>query len=812
MNLKHHDETESRLTAYAFGELEGAERVAMDAAVADDPLLAMRVAELRAFADELGAALADEPAPTEYDDVPVFGLSPGPGQASPGPAGGAPRARGRMLRFPASAWAAAGMAAAAAIAVMFWANKTERTADPRGAGEVVVVRPPSETGDDTLRSTPAPLPTPAPGLAGPYAMRNPEEPPAPTQKAGPIPPMENDPADKLGVPGPIENPPTTDLAATVPEPAPAAPGAPAPLDIPVLVASSPSRATPGDVRAMLDRGRGLYAAGDLAEAIATFETVHKLDARNREAIYFTARIAQEKARALGGGRVRWDGRRPVAQGQPNLAPIVAPRRASSPVRPRAGPVTPLEEAFFVSAKSTPVSTFGADVDTASYPAVRRMVRNSRGRMSPPFGMDLQQVRIEELINYFPYRYAPPEAPAGIDPEEPFAAHLAVASAPWAPDHRLVRVAIKAVDLAPEDRPPANLVFVVDLSGSMGAFGGLDLVKVALAQLVERLRPDDRVAIVGFAGKSGLVLRSTPVERRDVILSAIGRLSPGGGTNGESGIEQGYAIAQEHFAPEKVNRVVFCTDGGFNMGATERARLIELIREKARGRVFLTVLGFGMSTPDGDERLEALADNGDGVYGFVDSVAEARKLLLDEIGGTLSTVAKDVKIQVEFNPDLVSSYRLIGYENRALDRARFKDEATDAGEIGVGHSLTALYEVDPARGRVRKRVFASAAEKEAAERLLTLRIRYKTPRDEKTRSQEFTVADEGRDFEDADEDFRFAASVAAWGMLLRGSSYSGGATFESVLDWAGKCRSYDPGGYRTEFLELVKDSRRLIDPR
>jgi Ca-activated chloride channel family protein len=804
----------------------------MDVAVAEDPLLAMRVAELRAFGDELSAALENEPElDAETAEVSAFsGDSRAQGAASEAHAAARVEPRGRVLRFPVVAWVAAGIAAAAGIAVVFFAGRGERPLGPREAGEVATAGSPIEE----IAAAPGPArpftPTSEPGPVP--AVSTPEEPRVvknnteqfPSKDLAPIVPAEmrvaTDPALEGGM-----------AVATAPEtpsssPAVSAGGTPAPVAIleepklptvPVVVAAAASseESQGGDVRAMLSRARSQYASGDIAAAAATFEAVRKLDSRNREATYFSARIAQEQARAVGGRRAVWNGRRYPSEGRFVAATGVGPRPSVPSPTLRTGrsvgPRTPLVESHFVPARSNPVSTFAADVDTASYSSIRRILRTSRSRLMLPHEMSRQDVRIEELINYFPYRYTPPSASEGIDSQEAFAAHLAVASAPWNPDHRLVRVALKAIEAVPEERPEANLVFVIDLSGSMGVGGGLDLVKPALLQLVDRLRPEDRVAIVGFGREAKVLLSSTRVERLSAIKSVIQGMRLGGATNGEAGIEFGYQIAQEHFSAEKVNRVIFCTDGGFNVGATQETQLLRLIREKARSRVFLTVLGFGMSMRGSDERLEKLANNGNGVFGFVDSVSEARKLLVDEIDGTLATVAKDVKIQVEFNPALVSSYRLIGYENRALEKDGFEDAAVDAGEVGFGHAVTALYEIDPARGGVRKRVFASAEEKAAAERLLTLRIRYKSPRDEEARAQEFSLADAGRDFEDADEDFRFAAAVAAWGMLIRESSYAGGANIDAVREWAEECLGYDPGGYRREFLELVKESRWLTNP-
>ena len=377
----------------------------------------------------------------------------------------------------------------------------------------------------------------------------------------------------------------------------------------------------------------------------------------------------------------------------------------------------------------------------------------------------------------------------------------------------MRIGLKGAELGSEGRPPANLVFVLDISDSMEGRQSLPLVKESLLQLVGLLRPDDHVAIVNFSGKARLALPSTSMKEDAKILAAIKELDTRGATNAEAGIRLGYEMAQEHFRPEEVNRVILCTDGIFASMTRDHRPMHELVREKARGRVFLTVLGFGEHTPRGDRNLELLADKGDGVYHFVDSQAEARKILLEDIDGMLATIAKDVKVQVRFNPARVASYRLIGYENRALGDGDMDDAAVDAGEVGVGHAATALYEIEPSGERVRKRSAGASSIIPEEDRLLTLKISYKEPFDEtgEARVQEFALGDADVDFKDADEDFRFAASVAAWGMLLRESPYKGDADLDDVRRWAKDSLGDDPGGHREEFIELVKNSRSSSAP-
>jgi Ca-activated chloride channel family protein len=446
----------------------------------------------------------------------------------------------------------------------------------------------------------------------------------------------------------------------------------------------------------------------------------------------------------------------------------------------------------------PLSTFSIDVDTASYSNVRRFLMS--GRLPPR-----DAVRVEELINYFPYRYAPPKG------DVPFAAKLEVASAPWAPEHRLVRIGLKGREVSMAERRPANLVFLIDVSGSMNSANKLPLVKESLRLLVERLRPDDRVAIVTYAGSSGLALPSTPASKKNEILASLDNLQSGGSTNGAMGIHLAYDIAKANFVADGgINRVILCTDGDFNVGVTDRAELVRLVEEKAKSRVFLSVFGFGMGNLK-DFTLEALSGKGNGAYGYIDSRREAEKVFVEQVEGTLVTIAKDVKIQVEFNPAKVASYRLIGYENRMLAKEDFNNDAVDAGDIGAGHTVTALYEVVPvgAGAGVDPLKYQKAGEivrKPAlSEELLTVKIRYKAPEGEVSRKQEFPLVDGGIGFAKADGEFRFAAAVAAWGMLLRDSPHKGSATFEQVIAWAGDGLGDDTGGHRAEFVQLVRRS-------
>jgi len=464
---------------------------------------------------------------------------------------------------------------------------------------------------------------------------------------------------------------------------------------------------------------------------------------------------------------------------------------------------------FVAVATEPLSTFSIDVDTASYANVRRFLNEGQ---RPP----RDAVRVEELVNYFPYRYA---APTGKD--VPVAAHLEVAEAPWAPAHRLVRIGLKAREVAEASRPSANLVFLLDVSGSMEDANKLPLVKQSMQLLVNRLRPDDRVAIVTYAGASGLALPSTPVSRASEILGALDRLTSGGSTNGAMGIQLAYDIAKANFVAGGVNRVILCTDGDFNVGTTSEGELVRLIEEKAKGGTFLTVLGFGMGNYK-DGTLEKLADKGNGNYGYVDSAAEARRLLVEQAGGTLVTVAKDVKVQVEFNPARVAAYRLVGYENRLLRKEDFANDKIDAGDMGSGHTVTALYEVVPVgEGDAAtlsgpgveplkyQRPAGSTIAASGSPELLSVKVRYKEPAGQESRRLEFPLVDRGATWALASEDFKFAASVAAFGMVLRESPHRGTATLAEVRRWAADGMAADVGGYRQEFLGLVDRAATVV---
>ena len=468
---------------------------------------------------------------------------------------------------------------------------------------------------------------------------------------------------------------------------------------------------------------------------------------------------------------------------------------------------------FVRVGDDPRSTFSIDVDTASYANVRRFL--GQGTRPPK-----DAVRIEELINYFSYDYPQPHG------EQPFSISLEVAEAPWRKEHRLVQVGLKGREVREEKRPSSNLVFLIDVSGSMRPSNKLPLLKKSMRMLVNRLTENDTVAMVVYAGASGLVLPPTTGDQKSVILHALDHLQAGGSTNGGAGIELAYKCAVDSFIRGGINRVILATDGDFNVGITNQGDLIRLIEKRRQSGVFLSVLGFGMGNLK-DANLEKLADKGNGNYSYIDSEREARKVLVEQMNSTLVTIAKDVKIQIEFNPERVQAYRLIGYENRVLAHQDFNDDRKDAGEIGAGHTVTALYEVvpagidmnvpgvDPLRyqpSAERARIEADRVEKAPhGNELMFVRLRYKRPDGESSRLIEIPLVDRNHRFSDSSRDFKFAAAVASFGMLLRDSSYRGDASLDAVLNWALAGKGEDPHGYRQGFLKLVIQAQSLELP-
>lgn len=461
------------------------------------------------------------------------------------------------------------------------------------------------------------------------------------------------------------------------------------------------------------------------------------------------------------------------------------------------------ENSFINALQNPKSTFSIDVDTASYSNVRRML-NEGSR--PPAGA----VRIEELINYFRYDYPAPSS------EHPFSVTTELAQCPWQTGHQLVRIGLKGKEIEQENRPPANLVFLLDVSGSMNNPNKLPLVKSAMRLLVENLDEQDRIAIAVYASASGLVLPSTPANESAKILAAIDQLDAGGSTNGGQGIQLAYNTAEKNFIDGGINRVILCTDGDFNVGTTSQSELVKLIKKKASGNVFLSLLGFGTGNLN-DSTMEKLADHGNGNYAYIDSMLEARKTLVQEMGSTLITIAKDVKIQVDFNPARVDSYRLIGYENRLLANEDFEDDSKDAGEIGAGHTVTAIYEIVPTGTMANTRVdspsrFVESKIREDAnpDSILFVNLRYKEP---ESNQSKLILAPLDHPLSapvpEVEGDFKFVSAVAAFGMKLRESAHSGDADWDWIIETATTSQGVDADGFRNEFIGLAKRARMIL---
>lgn len=456
----------------------------------------------------------------------------------------------------------------------------------------------------------------------------------------------------------------------------------------------------------------------------------------------------------------------------------------------------ISENNFKSVKDYPLSTFSIDVDTASYSNVRRMINNGQ-EVNP------DAVRMEEMINYFKYDYKKPAE------GEPFSINTELSDCPWNENAKLLLIGLQAKDIDLDRRPSSNLVFLLDVSGSMDTPDKLPLMKKAFTMLVENLNENDRISIVTYAGIDKVVLKGAKGNETMKIVSALEELTAGGSTAGEAGIRKAYELAQEYFIEGGNNRVILATDGDLNVGISSEGELVRLIEEKRKSGVYLSVLGFGTGNIK-DNKMEALADNGNGNYHYIDSVLEAKKVLVEEMGGTLYTVAKDVKLQVEFNPAHIKGYRLIGYENRLLNTEDFNDDKKDAGEIGAGHRVTALYEIIETTS---EQVIAESNLKYQTQEIisdsdewLTINIRYKEPDQEVSKLLSVTV--DASDYNPVMPDnLRFASSVAAFGMLLRDSQWKGSASYQMILD---NLKDLDYGGdeYKEEFVYLVKKVSRL----
>ena len=460
---------------------------------------------------------------------------------------------------------------------------------------------------------------------------------------------------------------------------------------------------------------------------------------------------------------------------------------------------------FRKALDAPLSTFSIDVDVASYSNMRRFINN--GQMPPA-----DAIRTEELLNYFTYDYPAPQG------KDPVSITTEVSSAPWNQQHRLVHIGIKAKEIAMENLPASNLVFLIDVSGSMSDQNKLPLLKSSLKMLVQKLRPQDRVAIVTYANHTKELLPSTSCEDKQKIISVIESLYASGGTAGGDGIQRAYRVAEASFIKNGNNRIILATDGDFNIGLSSPQELEKLIETKRSSGIYLTVLGFGMGNYK-DNRVQTLAEKGNGNHAYIDNLTEAKKVLVSEFGGTLFTVAKDVKIQVEFNPAKVQAYRLIGYESRLLEDKDFNDDTKDAGEMGAGHSVTALYEVIPVGvksnllGDIDPLKYQKTEKKEKksltdSPELLTLKLRYKQPDSDKSSKMEVAVIDKNTSLNNVSENFRFSAAVAGFGMLLQDSKYKNDLTYDDVIHLAREATQYDPEGYRKEFIRLVESAALL----
>ena len=467
----------------------------------------------------------------------------------------------------------------------------------------------------------------------------------------------------------------------------------------------------------------------------------------------------------------------------------------------------IKENRFLEVNQNPLSTFSIDVDAASYSNMRRFVNNGQ---KPP----KDAIRIEEMVNYFNYEYPTP------DNKHPFEVITEISDCPWKPENRLLHIGLQGKRIPTENLPASNLVFLIDASGSMNSPNKLPLLKASFKMLVEQLREQDRVAIVVYAGAAGLVLPSTSGANKIAIKSALDRLSAGGSTAGGAGIQLAYKIAREQFVKGGNNRVILATDGDFNVGASSDAALVRMVEKERESGVFLTVMGYGMGNYK-DNKMQKLADSGNGNHAYIDNISEAKKVLVNEFGGTLFTIAKDVKIQIEFNPAQVKGYRLIGYENRMLNKEDFNDDKKDAGELGSGHTVTALYEIIPAGGKSDylgsvdelkyQKVDKPKKASVESDELLTIKLRYKQPEGKKSQLIEKAVKDASIALGNSSDNFRFSAAVAEFGMLLRDSEFKGEATYAQAAQLAHSAKGQDPNGYRAELIRLIEAMQSLEEP-
>ncbi len=528
------------------------------------------------------------------------------------------------------------------------------------------------------------------------------------------------------------------------------------------------------------------------------------DISSLEEIVVTGYATQEKRNFTGSVAKIQGGRHNKAQMDMNYMPMMQYEGSDIQIPQfNTEGYSTIHENEFLKANKNPLSTFSIDVDVASYANMRRFLNNGQ---KPP----IDAVRIEEMINYFNYEYPQPKG------DNPFSVNTEIASCPWNEDHKLVHIGLQGKLIPTDNLPPSNLVFLIDVSGSMQDMNKLPLLKSAFKMLVEQMRDEDRIAMVVYAGAAGLVLPSTPGSEKEKIMTALDQLAAGGSTAGGAGIKLAYEVALDNFKEDGNNRIILATDGDFNVGASSNAEMERMIEKKRDQGVFLTVVGFGMGNYK-DDKMEILADKGNGNYAYIDNLQEAKKVFVNEFGGTLFTIAKDVKLQIEFNPTKVQAYRLIGYENRRLNNEDFNDDKKDAGELGSGHTVTALYEVIPVgiQSEFVKSIDPLKYQKNEVEEvaydsreLMILKLRYKAPDGNKSKLITTPVMDKNKDLENTSDNFRWSAAVAEFGMLLRESKFTQEADIPSVIKMAKGAKGDDEEGYRSEFIRLVESSRFL----
>ncbi|MEM6378813.1 MAG: VWA domain-containing protein [Bacteroidota bacterium] len=467
----------------------------------------------------------------------------------------------------------------------------------------------------------------------------------------------------------------------------------------------------------------------------------------------------------------------------------------------------IKENRFLKVQNEPLSTFSIDVDAASYSNMRRFINN--GGLPPK-----DAVRIEEMVNYFNYDYPQPSD------EHPFSVTTELSECPWNTDHQLLHIGLQGKKIPVDNLPASNLVFLIDVSGSMSAANKLPLLKSSFKLLTDQMRPEDKVTMVVYAGSSGVVLEPTPGNQKRKILEAFQKLQAGGSTAGGAGIQLAYKKARENFVEGGNNRVILATDGDFNIGQSSDAELVRMIEEERKSGVFLTVLGFGMGNYK-DNKMQQLAKHGNGNHAYIDNIDEARKVLVTEFGGTMFTIAKDVKLQLEFNPAYVAGYRLIGYENRLLANEDFNDDKKDAGELGSGHTVTAIYEIIPQGTKTDLLASVDGLKYQEETKpvkkgsknneLMTVKLRYKQPGGDTSTKLEHVQKAKAQDLSKTSDNFRWSAAIAEFGLLLRKSDFKGESTFANVLDLANSAKGKDEEGYRHEFIRMVKSVRDLWEP-